>query len=148
MPAGIALGTGSTFTNSTQIPIPDNDPNGITSTINVSGIVGVVGKVTLSAYLTHTFNGDLVLTPSNPNGDQVVISQNNGGSSDNFGIDPPADANDAVFDDASGTSIVGVAPGDGNPIVGVFSPEEALAFFNLSDPNGDWTLHVARYIRN
>ncbi len=127
----------------TPIPIPDDDAVGVSSIINVSGLTGPVGKVTVALYLTQTFNGDLVISLEGPNGDEVVLSQNNGSDSDNFGTGCPAGSDDVVFDDASATSIVGFYPGDLNPIVGVFSPQEALSAFNLIDGNGDWTLHVA-----
>jgi subtilisin-like proprotein convertase family protein len=142
---GVGLGTPVTFEyNGPQIPIPDNNVTGISSSINVSGVSGLVGKVKVALYATHTWNSDLVIKLRGPDGTTVTLSGNEGDNSDNFGVDCPADGgNDVQFDDDAGQSIVGYDPGDLNPIVGIFSPEEPLSAFNLTDPNGDWTLEIA-----
>ena len=49
-------------------PIPDNNLTGVDSTVNVSGISGPVGKVTVSLYITHTYDEDVRASLIAPNG--------------------------------------------------------------------------------
>ncbi len=49
------------FSSNETISIPDNDPEGITSTIDVD-IEGTVRSVEIDLDITHTYNGDLEIT--------------------------------------------------------------------------------------
>ena len=48
------------FHNNQTIPIPDNDPEGIRSPIEVD-VVGEVRAVEIDLYISHTYNGDLLI---------------------------------------------------------------------------------------
>jgi subtilisin-like proprotein convertase family protein len=62
----------------TPIAIPDNDPTGITSTINGSG--GVLRSLAVTVDLTHTYIGDLVITLTGPDGFSKILHNRAGGS--------------------------------------------------------------------
>jgi subtilisin-like proprotein convertase family protein len=78
--------TNQTFT-STDVPksIPDNNATGITSNLSVTGN-GNVASLALSLNITHTFIGDLVVTLISPGGTQFIVSNRQGGSTDNLVI--------------------------------------------------------------
>jgi len=137
--------TTTTFSNSTPTPIPDNNPTGVTSTIAVAGAGTYVWDVNVTVNITHTFAADLDFTLTSPSGTVVTLSTDNGGGNDNV-------FNGTTFDDQAN-------PGSPIPYVGqpnqtvdntyanltvatLLTPEEPLAAFNGSDPNGTWTLKV------
>jgi subtilisin-like proprotein convertase family protein len=62
--------------------IPDNNSTGITSNLAVTGN-GTVGSMTLSAHITHTYQGDLVVTLIGPDGTSYTAWNRQGGSADN-----------------------------------------------------------------
>ena len=80
--------------------------------------------------LTHTYDGDLVITLIAPNGTRVSLSNRRGSSGDNF--------TDTVFDDAATTPIATGTP----PYTGSFKPEAVLSVLNGIPANGTWTLEV------
>ncbi|HEU4733785.1 MAG TPA: proprotein convertase P-domain-containing protein [Kofleriaceae bacterium] len=84
--AGTIACINGTF-SSTNVPlsIPDNNATGITSNNSVTGS-GNVFSMTLSLNITHTFIGDLVVTLISPDGTQFVVSNRQGGSTDNLVI--------------------------------------------------------------
>ena len=138
---GSPAGAPVPFAATGPVPIPDNNPAGATLNIPVAGLAGPIGKVTVSLRITHTFNGDIAISLISPDTTQVVLSQNRGGSGDNFGADCPASANDTTFDDAAATAIAaGTAP-----FIGSFRPDQPLAAFNGKTgaaANGNWRLFV------
>ncbi len=134
---GGAYYTFTTGTNSTPtyayagapLPIPDNTPAGASATIAVTDISQIL-DVNVKVNISHTFDGDLVLELTGPDGTKVILANRRGSSGENFV--------DTVFDDAAATSITtGTAP-----FTGSFRPEEALSVFNNKFANGTWTLKV------
>ena len=73
--------------SATNLPrnIPDNNSTGIGSPIIVSG-GGVIGSVSVSLNITHTWIGDLRVVLRAPGGQQYVIHDRTGGSADNLVI--------------------------------------------------------------
>jgi zinc metalloprotease ZmpA len=71
--------------NSTDVPrtIPDNNATGITSVLPITGN-GTVGSLSLSLNITHRFRGNLVVTLIAPNGTSFIVSNRQGGSTDNI----------------------------------------------------------------
>lgn len=71
--------------SATDVPksIPDNNSTGITSNLAVTGN-GNVGSLALSLHITHTFRGDLVVTLTSPGGQNFIVSNRAGGSTDNI----------------------------------------------------------------
>ncbi|SMF13101.1 proprotein convertase P-domain-containing protein [Pseudobacteriovorax antillogorgiicola] len=76
---------GVNYTNSEAIEIPDNDPNGAISTITISeeGFL-TTSNLKVRVQIAHTYSGDLQLTLTNPSGDQVIIQDRVGSSSDDI----------------------------------------------------------------
>ena len=80
--------------------------------------------------ITHTYDGDISLYLTGPNGQQVTLSTRHGGSGDNY--------TGTVFDDAAATAI---ASGSA-PFTGSFRPDSPLSVFNGILAAGNWTLTV------
>ncbi len=121
-----------TATNSTAIAIPDNTPAGINSTINISGAGTALASSATAIInsITHTFDGDLILTLTAPNGSSIILSNQEGSLDQNY--------TNTVFSDTATTP---VSAGTG-PFTGAFMPE--AAFSTLTGPaNGTWTLNVS-----
>ena len=126
-------GNAATFTNTTVVPIPDNLPAGITSTVAVAALAGTITDVEVSVNITHTYTGDLTIFLTSPGGITVQLFNRDGLSGDNL--------TDTVFDTTSLTPIR-----DGfAPFAGRFRPTDSLSTFNgLAGlaVNGTWTLRV------
>lgn len=120
--------TGGTF-SSTNVPLVINDNTTINSTLNVAG-GGNINNLTVKLNITHTFDGDLVISLISPLGTTVTLANRRGGTGENF--------NDTIFDDAAATSIVNGVP----PYAGSFRPETPLSALNGQNANGTWTLRV------
>ena len=74
-----------TYTNGTDVNIPDNNSTGVTSSIVVSGRSGNAGtSVPVSVDIRHTYSGDLVVDLLAPDGSVYNISNRAGGSADNI----------------------------------------------------------------
>ncbi|WP_190811532.1 proprotein convertase P-domain-containing protein [Flagellimonas sp. S3867] len=98
---------------------------------NLSGFSsGVITDVNVTLNITHTWDADLNISLTSPGGTTVLLSDDNGGSGDNY--------SGTILDDAAGTAITaGTAP-----FAGTFSPEGNLSDFNGEDPSGTWTLSI------
>ena len=135
------VGKAITFTSTNSPIIPDNDPTGVYCPIVVTNIDSPIRDVTVSLYITHTFDADLHLELISPDGTTVVLSANEGGSGDNYGAGCAPDSIRTTFDDAATIPISSGNP----PFVGSFRPEQQLAAFSLktgSSVNGVWQLHA------
>ncbi len=127
----IAVGTfqnvcNTTSDNNTSLNIPDNDPNGITTTINVSD-THIISDVNVNINIAHTYIQDLKIKVISPSGTEVVLYNQNCGSQNNI---------IATFDD------------DGNNlncsnIQGHVKPVGNLSDFYGENANGTWTLWVS-----
>lgn len=111
------------------VPIPDNDPAGASAVINVP-YFDYVTKVVVTVNLTHSYDGDIALTLTAPDGRTVPLATRRGGSGDNYVA--------TVFDDDAATAISAGSP----PFTGSFRPESPLAALNGIPSYGDWTLKV------
>jgi autotransporter-associated beta strand protein len=109
--------------------------------IVVSGISNPIVKVTVSLFVTHSFDGDLSFFLRGPNGSSVELSSGNGSLGDDYGAACGVDALRTTFDDSASTLITaGTAP-----FTNSYRPESPLfAFTGLSgsDVNGTWNLRV------
>ena len=92
-------GGGSVFTNNTDVSIPDNNPVGATSNINVTR-TGASGNIRVSYDIIHTYIGDLKVEIFTPTGETAVLRNNTGGSANN--ISESKDLNAGTIE-ASGT---------------------------------------------
>ena len=71
------------YENTDPVSIPDNDANGIVSTIEVTDDVTVFG-VTADVNITHTWIGDLIVSLTSPDGTEAVLHNRSGGSADDL----------------------------------------------------------------
>ncbi len=69
--------------DSEAVTIPDNDPDGITRELSLSG-VGSIAEISLSVDITHPWVGDLRVVLTSPGGSVVVLQDRSGGSADNL----------------------------------------------------------------
>ncbi|MCL1124547.1 S8 family serine peptidase [Shewanella surugensis] len=72
-----------TYANDEAMDIPDNDVNGIVSTIEVADDVQMFG-VNSNVNISHTWIGDLIVTLTSPAGTQAVLHNREGGSADDI----------------------------------------------------------------
>jgi uncharacterized repeat protein (TIGR01451 family) len=139
------------FTNGQQITIPDiGAANPYPSVINVAGVTGQVGKVTVTlSGLTHTYPHDVSALVVGPSGASVLV------------LSHAADVSSVsdvtlTFDDAADSEL----PGTGQMSTGTWKPSvyspspifsnpapagpysSLLSDFNGLNPNGNWSLYV------
>jgi len=137
------LGPAIRFNNNSPIAIPDTDPFGVSSPINITGFSGNLANVTVSVHITHDFPFDLDMRLVSPGGRQVILSQHpfTGLFGANFGLACSPDTQRTTFDDKATTAISATFP----PYVGSFKPDEPLSSLeglSASEVNGVWRLQV------
>lgn len=129
------------------LPIPDNDPAGVSATLPVTGI-GYAASVTFSVDgsacsadagsttvgIDHTFAADLIGTLTNPSGVTARLFSRNGGSGNNLC--------QVVFDDAATTAFSTVVSTDA-PYTGSWKPADPLASLITTPADGAWTFTVS-----
>jgi uncharacterized repeat protein (TIGR01451 family) len=135
LPTG-SPGVAFRFNSTAPVFIPDLGTTN--SPVVVSNLNFAVTKVTVATYITHTFVSDLVLRLVSPDGTTNLLSANNGGAGQNYGLGC-ADNSRTVFDDGSTNSIInGIAP-----FVGSYSPQQPLSVFSGksgTNVSGVWQL--------
>ncbi len=136
------LGAVNRFDNPTAVSIPDYTPSGVFSAVVVSNVTAAIGKLTVSLFLTHTFDSDLRLQLVGPDGTTVSLAQHNGGSGDNFGASCAIEAFRTTFDDDATNSVSTAVP----PYAGSVRPFQPLSAFvgkSGTNVNGTWQLRIA-----
>ncbi|MEW6758931.1 MAG: proprotein convertase P-domain-containing protein, partial [Acidobacteriota bacterium] len=127
---GVTSAPTYTRTETPGLAIPDANPAGVTSVLSVSDDKVILDvNVTLHS-ITHTYDGDLDIYLISPEGTQVELSTDNGGSGENF--------SETVLDDEASSSITGGTA----PFTGTFRPEGSLSAFDGQSAAGDWGLKV------
>ncbi len=82
---GTPGGGTQTYTNGTDVSIPDNNTTGVTSTIAVSGRTGnAPSNAQVAVNIVHTYIGDLIVDLIAPDGSVYVLHNRTGGSADNI----------------------------------------------------------------
>ena len=71
------------YSNTAPVDIPDNDSEGVSSTIEVADDLQVFG-MTASVDISHTWIGDLRVTLTSPQGTEVVLHDRAGGAADDL----------------------------------------------------------------
>jgi subtilisin-like proprotein convertase family protein len=71
-----------TFTNDTEVEVPDNDRTGVTSTIEIAN-GGKIKAFAVTVDITHTYRGDLLVVLER-NGQTYPLHRNSGGSRDDL----------------------------------------------------------------
>ena len=151
--------------------IPDDDANGITSVLNVTGATQNILDITLTLNLTvpgaASFNGDYYayLAHDTIAGFAVLLNRPGKTAANPVGTDGAGYTN-VVFDDAAANgdihiyeTTLGVGFNDGDALTGTWAPDgrnvdpatvvdtdnrtAMLSSFDGQLPNGDWTLFIA-----
>jgi len=111
-----------------SIPIPDNGTT--SSTLNVSGMRGVITDLNVKLDINHTFDADLDVYLITPTGQQIELFTDVGSISDNF--------RNTVLDNEASTPITSGSA----PFTGSYIPEGNLSSIYGTNPNGVWKLKV------
>src|SRR4029078_2169510 len=121
-------GTPQTFA-STDVPKSIPDASSVSSIRTLGG--GIINDVSVTiGSLTHTFDQDLQIELSSPDGTTVRLFSNRGGSGDNL--------TNTTFSDAARMAIGAGTP----PFTGSLIPEQPLSAFKGKSAAGDWKLTV------
>ena len=122
----------------TVVPIPDDDPAGVSTTITVTD-TGAVQDMNVDLNIEHTWVGDLIVTLTSPANTTVTLIDRMGVPASTFGCSN----NDLLvtLDDEAGAPIEDECTG--SPITGSFIPNEALSAFDGEEVNGDWILTIS-----
>lgn len=72
-----------TFDGDSNLSIPDNDPTGVDSIIEV-GATGTIAEISVDVSITHPYRGDLKVTLENEAGTQITLIDREGDSEDNL----------------------------------------------------------------
>src|SRR5690242_11989603 len=146
------------FTNTVNTAIPDGNPNGISSSINVTGLESALQDITVSLDISGGSNGDLYgFLSHGSTGFAVLLNRVGKTSTDPFGygdagfhitLSDAATLDIHNYGGNGGVALTGTWQPDGrnvNPQL-VLDTSPRTARFNSflgSDPNGLWTLAVA-----
>jgi len=148
------------FTNNTSLLIPDANPNGVFSTIDVSGVPGTIENLTLSINLSGGFNGDLYTYLSGDNGGfSVLLNRVGRTSSDPTGYGDPGMS--ITFSDSAASDVHLYGGNGGSPLTGTWQPDARntnpqltldtdprtafLSSFDNRAPNGTYTLFLGDF---
>ena len=120
----------SYISTDTPLDIPDNDSNGLLSTISIpSG--GKINDINVTINITHPSISDLSVRLISPAGTQIQLVDRIGDSNDkNF--------SNTIFDDQAQTKITKGQP----PFTGSFQPVNSLSILNGELTEGDWQLKI------
>ena len=117
-----------------DILVEDGDPLVIISELFVEDNF-LISDINVTVDISHTWNDDLrlILVHPDPAVDFIILSERNGGSSDNY--------TGTVFDDQATSPVSG---GSG-PFTGSFVPDEALSTFNGLESRGTWLFVIVDF---
>ncbi len=118
-----------TRTNNVQMDIGPGANTVTTSLITMDENV-VIDELTVMLNIEHTWNSDLDIKLIGPDGTEVILFQDVGGSEDNF-------TNTVLSDNASESINDGSAPYSGS-----YTPSGSLSDFNGLLSEGDWKLSI------
>lgn len=133
------LNRGDSICNSTVTSIPDNNPGGTTSIINVAD-GGTIDDVTVDLAVSHTWVGDLIVSVSH-GGTSVTLMDQPGVPASTFGCS--GNNISANFSDAGGGTVEAVCPATDPVLNGTFQAVTSLSAFDGLDASGNWTLSIS-----
>jgi len=138
LPTGI-VGPPISFGNSTPFVVPEDNSQGISSPVTVSGLLAAA-KITVSVYAQVAYAEGLTFQLISPDGTTVTLADFDGGLGANYGT-ACSPASETTFDDDAPASITtGTAP-----FVGSYQPQNPLSTFlpiSGTNLNGVWQLNV------
>lgn len=122
--------------SSPGIPIPDNDPTGITDVIAITdqGVIDAETDIKVCIDISHTWASDIDISLLAPDGvTSIDLCSDNGGQGDNF--------LSTCFSDKAVTPIENISESLA-PFTNTYRPEETFSNFIGQNINGNWTLKV------
>jgi len=140
---GATSTTASVSSGSISVSIPDANPVGAFTSLVMSSIPtgATITGVSVNFNMTHTWDGDMAVNITAPNGNTLNLVRNEGGSGDNF--------TNTTLSSAGTTPL----SSSGSPFTGTFAPDAAIGYgptayvANVSSfsslysvPNGTWIL--------
>ncbi|MEZ4874702.1 MAG: HYR domain-containing protein [Flavobacteriaceae bacterium] len=128
-----------TASDSPGVAIPDNDTNGVSTTLTVTDDF-IITDLNVDLDISHTWVGDIDVTLESPSGTTVTILDRPGVPASTFGCS----GNDilATLDDEAGSPVEDEC-GAGVPTInGSFTPNNPLSAFDGESTLGTWTLTV------
>lgn len=125
-------------TNLSGTRIPANSTLYVTNSINMAGNPNLQ-SITAGVRLDFSRDSALVIALQHPDGSEILLAGNRGGTGANFGQGtPPATMDYTVFDDFASTAI-----GSGTaPFVGTYRPDGTLSNLSGKPLNGVWRLRL------
>jgi len=144
-PEIICMGTGNipmtgSQSSSPGTAIPDNNPTGVTVTMNVADNVSIT-DLDVNLNISHTWVGDLIVTIKSPAGTMATIVDRIGVPTSTFGCS--GDNIIAILDDEAATSVENECAGSTPTISGSFIPNNPLSIFDGENTMGLWELTVS-----
>lgn len=124
------------------VPIPDNDPAGASSVINVAQDY-LLDELSVRVDIPHTYVSDLIITLSSPEGTSITLLDRPGVPASGFGC--KNDNIDATFTDGQPDpeDICDPAGSAAPWPVTTAGPVQPLSSFDGENVQGDWTLTVS-----
>ena len=116
--------------NADDVPVNIIDNQTVTSTMNIPD-TDVVVDLDVQLNITHTWDSDLTVTLTSPEGTTVNLFSGVGGSGDNF--------SNTYLDDEADNPITTGSP----PFAGDYQPQGSLSDFDGESLNGDWVLSIS-----
>ena len=144
-PEIICMGSGNvpmtgSQTSSPGTAIPDNNPTGVTVTMNVTENVSMT-DLDVNLNISHTWVGDVIVTIKSPSGTMATIIDRPGRTTSGFGCS--GDNIVAVLDDEAATAVENECAGSVPTINGSFIPNNPLSVFDGESTMGLWELTVS-----
>jgi subtilisin-like proprotein convertase family protein len=132
----------NTICSSPNLPIPDNNTTGVTSSLVVSDS-GNLSDLNVSVKVTHTWVGDLifVLTHVDTGTSVTIIDQPGAAPDESVGCH--GDDIDATLDDEVSSPVEDECSAGTPTISGTFKPNNPLSAFDYENLSGTWTLTVS-----
>ncbi len=134
--------TSTESSGSLTLTIPDSNPVGLAESLNVNLPAGsIITGVSVNFNVSHTYDYDLIINLSAPNGNTLNLCNQSGGSGDNFTNTTVTSAGGASFGSSSApfTGTYGATGAMGVGATGFSSNSSSFSDL-FSVPNGDWTL--------
>jgi len=128
------------YCSSPGLSIPDNNPTGVTDTINVPAGGANLLDLDVSIVATHTWVGDLAFTLRHDGGTPAAIYDRPGVPATTFGCS--GDDIDVVLDDEAASPVENQCGAGVPSINGTFSPNVALSAYDGQSISGAWALQA------
>jgi len=158
--------TTNSYSQTVTTIVPDGNPNGVSSTINVSGLFGTIADLSVTLNMTNGYNGDIYgyLYNSSSGGFAVLLNRVGVQGVDSFcygdsgfhvtftlatnNIHYYRDQSYSLDGDGAllgnwGVDGRNIDPATNSATLGSTPPTALLDSFLNTNPNGDWTLFLA-----